>query len=43
MAIPSLLEELDLNNAIVTIDAMATHQNTADLITVAAGDCILAL
>jgi len=43
MAIPSLLEELDLNNAIVTIDAMATHQNIADLITAAAGDYILAL
>jgi len=41
--IPSLLEELDLNNAIVTIDAMATHQNIADLIIAGGGDYILAL
>lgn len=43
IAVPLLLETLDLKNAIVTIDAMATHQNIADQIIGGEGDYILAL
>jgi len=42
-AVPLLLKTLDLKNAIVTIDAMATHQKIADQITAGEGDYILAL
>jgi predicted transposase YbfD/YdcC/DNA-binding protein Fis len=42
-ALPGLLEALDLNNAVVTIDAMGTHTAIAKQITEAGGDYVLAL
>ena len=42
-AIPALLRPLDLKGAIVTIDAMVTHKETAAQITAQGGDYLLAL
>jgi len=43
IAIPELLNLLDVNNSVVTIDAIGTQKNIADQIIAAGGDYMLAL
>lgn len=43
VAIPELLNLLDVNNSVVTIDAIGTQKNIADQIIAAGGDYMLAL
>jgi predicted transposase YbfD/YdcC len=42
-AIPKLLEQIDLNNTIVTIDAMGCQKDIVEQVVDAGGDCVIAV